>query len=150
MNKKISLLVIADSQEAKIFERISTKQNPAFELNLISKLDAELDTNHEKRDSGHNSVGSAGHGVEPHTDRRDVEKQKFATEICHALDELKKQKEFDDLILVASHKMLSDIEHSLSNELAKKVSHKLAKNLLEFKNSDIKDYIEKNPEIFNS
>lgn len=140
-NKKISLIVVADAHEAKIFEKIGHK---VFELNLISRIEAELDTNHEKRDSTHGGVGASRSGVEPHTDRRDVEKQKFASEISKHLSELKKQKTFDNLILVASHKILQDVEQSLSNELAKKVSNKLAKNLLEFKNHEIKEYIEKN------
>ena len=140
MNKSISLLVIADSQEAKIFEKIGDKN---FDLHFISKIEAELDSNHEKPGRTFNSTGSIRHAIEPHTDRRQVEKHKFAEKISHALVELEKEKHFEGFILLASNKMLEELDHTLSEQLKHKITHKLAKDLIEFSTADLKEYLEK-------
>ena len=54
---------------------------------------------------------------------------------------MNKEQPCDDLILLASHKMLQELEDTLSNELKQKVTHKLAKNLIEFNNDEIREYI---------
>ena len=140
MNKSISLLVIADSHEAKFFEKIGNKN---FDLHLISKIEAELDTNHEKLDSTFNSTGFIRHSVEPHTDRRQVEKHRFAEKISHALIELEKGRKFEGLILLASHKMLAELDHVLADQLKRKITHRLAKDLIDFTTANLKEYLEK-------
>lgn len=106
------------------------------------QVEAELDSNHEKRDTSFGSASSPRHGVEPHTDRRDVEKHKFAEKISHALEELEKTKPCDDLVLVASHKILEEIQETLSHHLKQKITHKLAKNLVQMSFTEIKEYLE--------
>lgn len=140
MNKSISLLVIADSHEAKIFEKIGDKN---FDLHLVSKLEAELDSDHEKPGRTFNSSGSVRHAIEPHTDRRQVEKHKFAEKISHTLIELEKVNRFDGLIILASHKMLAELDHVLSDQLKHKITHRLAKDLIDFTTTDLKEYLEK-------
>ena len=54
---------------------------------------------------------------------------------------MNKEQPCDDLILLASHKMLQELEDTFSNELKQKVTHKLAKNLIEFNNDEIREYI---------
>mgnify|MGYP001593278771 CR=1 FL=1 len=139
MKKSISLVVIADIQIAKIFEKNGDKK---FDLHLISTLEAELDSNHEKRDTSFGSASSPRHGVEPHTDRRLVEKHKFAEKISHSLEELEKAKAYDALILVTPHKMLEEIQETLGNPLKQKITHKLAKNLVQMSFAEIKEYLE--------
>lgn len=141
MNKPTSLVVVADSHEAKIFEKIGHK---IFDFNLICKIEADLDSNHEKPGRSFNSTGSLRHAIEPHTDRRLVEKHKFAEKISHTLQELEKTKSVDGLILIASHKVLEEIEKTLGNHLQHKVTHQVAKNLLEFTDAEIKSYLSEN------
>lgn len=138
MKKPISLVVIADSQEAKIFEKIGDKE---FDLNLISELKADLDSNHEKPGRTFNSTGSLRHGIEPHTDRRQVEKHKFAEKISETLFELEKAKHVDGLILLASHKVLEEIRKTLDHQLQTKITHKLAKDLIEYTPNELKEYL---------
>ena len=143
MNNKTSLVVIADSHNAKFFEKIGDQN---FDLKFVCALEAELDFDHEKAGRTFNSTGSIRHGIEPHTDRRQVEKHDFAEKISDKLLEIEKEKPVDGLILMASHKVLEEIEKTLNDQLKKKVTHKLAKNLIEFSNDELKEYLEKNCE----
>ena len=64
-----------------------------------------------------------------------------SAKISKTLFDMNKEQPCDDLILLASHKMLQELEDTLSNELKQKVTHKLAKNLIEFNNDEIREYI---------
>lgn len=139
MKKPISLLVIANAHEAKIFEKVGHEK---ITLNFICNIEAELDSNHEKAGRTFNSTGSIRHGIEPHTDRRQVEKHEFAKKISKTLEELEKETYFDGLILMASHKMLEEIDNSLNHQLKEKITHKLAKDLTEYTTEEIKEYLE--------
>lgn len=138
MKKPTSLVLIADGQMAKIFEKIGSQK---FDLNLLSEMESELDTNHEKPGRTQNSSGTLRHGFAPHTDRRDVERHKFAEKISAALDELEREKKFDGVILIASHKILSEVEKTLSSGLKQKITHKLAKDLVEYKKDELEKYL---------
>jgi protein required for attachment to host cells len=140
MNKKISLVLIANSTEAKFFEKTG---NIKFELDLICEAVAELDSNHEKPGRAFSS-GSLRHAIVPHTDRRLVEKHHFAEKISQIIAEIEKERKFDGLILMGSHKILEELEKTLSNPLKKKITHKLAKDIIEFNKNEVKEYLEKN------
>lgn len=141
-NKPTSLLIIANAHEALIFEKSGPKNN--FDLKLVSELEAELDSNHEKPTRTFNSTGKIRHGVEPRTDRRKVERHKFAEEISKTSFDLETAKPYDHLILMGSHKMLQEIEDCLRPQLKAKISHKLAKDPLEFNSNELKEYVAKN------
>lgn len=141
MKKQNTFVIIASAKEAKIFEKIGDKN---FDLNLLCDIEAELDSNHEKPGRSFESVGALRHGIEPHTDRREVERHKFAKKISDSLSQLQKEKHCDGLILFASHKMLEELDHALDHELKKKIIHKMAKELMEFTNHELKEYIQKN------
>lgn len=136
IGEEISVLVLASSQEARIFAKIGDKN----ELNLLKEIKAELDTNHEKPGRTYNSSNPLRHAVEPHTDRREVERHHFAKKISETLTELEKAKPFDKLLLVASHKMLQEIGQSLDDHLSQKLIQKLAKDLSKFTNAEIQEY----------
>ena len=100
-------IVIVNAHHAKIFSKVfklAGKNNASFDL--LTELEAELDTNHEKPDRSFESVGTARHGVVPHTDRRDVEKQQFAKKVYEYLKIAENKNQFEDLILVASPRMM--------------------------------------------
>lgn len=140
MKKEISFIVVASSQEARIFEKIGNKN----ELKLIGEVTAELDSNHEKPGRTFGSMNSLRHGIEPRTDRREVERHKFAKKIFETLLELEKEKPSDKLILVASHKMLQEIEQTLNAQLTQKVTQKLAKDLDKFTDAEVTEYFKSN------
>ena len=146
MKKSVSIVTIADSQKARIFEKIGHQD---FELNLLSELEANKDDYHEKPGRSFNRFGKMRHAIEPHTDRRDVERRTFAEKISGMLNQLQEVKNADRLILLTSHQLLEDLDEVLSEELQKKISHKFTKDLSKFTNSEVKDYLEKNLEKMN-
>lgn len=138
MNKPTFLVLIADSHEAKIFEKVGKKQ---FDLNFVSKLEADLDNGNEKPGRGLGNTGSMVHATAPHADRHQVEKHHFAEKISKAVADLDNAKNYEGLILIASHKILEELNHTLSKHLQSKVTYRLAKNLHEFSTEEIKKYI---------
>jgi len=137
MKKPISLIAIASSQTAKIFEKIGSKK---FDFNLICEMEAVLDSNHEKPGRAFNSV-TLRHGIEPHTNRRQVEKHQFATKISQTLAGLNSKNHYDDLVIMGSHKMLEELEKTLNMPLKQKMAHRIPKDIVGFTNNDIKKYI---------
>lgn len=141
MSKKVtSFLVLADSHQAKIYQKVGDKE---FNLFLIHTLKADLDSNHEKMTSTFNSTGAIRHGVEPHTDRREVEHQKFARAIANYLEDEDKKGHIEGLIIIASHQMMEYIEKTLSKHLHQKILHKLSKDIVKLTDLEVKEYLEK-------
>lgn len=137
MNKNtITWVVVADAHSARIFSKI--KKEP---LALIHQLSADLDFEHKKPGRTFNSTGSLRHAVEPHTDPKDVEKQHFVEKIIPILKSASNNNEFEDLILVASPKMLGILGNNLGEQLTKKLVAKLDKNITSMKDGEIEDYL---------
>lgn len=141
MKKPVSLIAVASSQTAKIFEKIGNKK---CRLNLICEMEAILDSEHEKPGRTFNSVGSLRHGIEPHTNRRQVEKHQFATRISETLAGLDHENCYEDLVLMASHKMLQELNKTMKSGLKQKTSHKIPKDIVGFANHDIERYVGEN------
>lgn len=138
-NELKNWIVLANAHHAKIFARTGKKNSPVF--TFISQLEAELDTVHEKPGRTKDRVGSNHHAIEPHTDRRDVEHQKFARQIYDVVKNAEKEKQFTGLILVASSHMLECINDVFDDELQKKVKDKLMKNIVDFSEKEVKEYL---------
>lgn len=138
-NELKNWIVLANAHHAKIFAKTGKKNSPVF--TFVSHLEAELDTMHEKPGRTKDRVGSNHHAIEPHTDRRDVENQKFARQIYDFVKNGEKQNQFKGLILVASPRMLDCINQTLDDELQKKVQEKLMKNIVDFSENEIKEYL---------
>ncbi len=139
MKKSHSLLIIADSHSAKIFNKIGDK---TFDLELISTLVADLDEVHKQPQRVQDSMGSSRHAIEPRTDRREVERHGFAQKISDNLFELHKtNNDADGLIIIASHKLLQEIEDVLPNNLKSKITFKLAKDLMQFSDIELKEHL---------
>lgn len=140
MKKPISLTIVASSQDAKFFEKTGAQNS---DYRLIREITAELDSEHEKPGRTFSSTGSVRHAIEPHTDRRQVEKHHFAEKISENLLELEKSGQYEEFSLIASHAIMAELDKTLSNQLKQKITHKLAKDIVGFSNQDIKEYLVK-------
>lgn len=134
-----NLVIVANAHHAKFFSKIRT--DGKIKLEMVHDLEAELDTNHEKAGRTFNSNNSIRHGVEPHTDRRDVEKEKFARDIAAFLHEAQNQDLFEELTLLASPKMLGFLEKVLEKRIQDKIVEKFAKNIAELDDNEIREYL---------
>ena len=138
MNKHVTYIIVADSHSARIFSKLN-KKSP---LELLHQLVADLDLKeHKKPTKTYSNDGTLRHGVEPHTDPREVEKQHFAHEIINFIDHALKQNEFEDLILVAPPKMLGFLSNDLGEQLSKRVIKKIDKNITEMKIDELEKYL---------
>lgn len=132
-------IVIANAHHAKIFSKDGKRLKS--ELALVEALEADLDTNHEKPGRTFNSTGSLRHGVEPHTDRRDVEKEQFARKIFDFVKTGEKANRFQSLMLIASPRMLEMLNKVFDKDLQKKVTQSLTKNITDLSVFEVKEYL---------
>ena len=141
--KKNILIIVANSHKAIIFKKefqSNLDNHKIATLILIKELRAELDELHEKPGRTFNSTGKIRHGVEPHTDRRDIEKQNFANKIIENI-----QKEScDEIIIFAADKMLNILTNGFTKEISNKIKNKINKNILDFKMTEMREYILRN------
>lgn len=140
MPKTTTWIASINSHAAKFFERTEAETS---DPKLVLELAAELDSNHEKPGRTFNSVGSVRHGIEPHTDRRDVEKQKFAEQISKSLTNAEKENCFGKLILLASPKMLGILDKILDKKVQSKIISKSAINVTGLDAHGIRKYLER-------
>lgn len=138
MKKHITYIVVADSHCARIFSKFN-KQSP---LELVHHFAADLDLKeHKKPSKTFSDGGSLRHAVEPHTDPKEVEQQHFAHEVITFIDNALKQNEFEDLVLIASPKMLGVLNNDLSEQLSKKVVKKIDKNITKMTIDELEEYL---------
>jgi protein required for attachment to host cells len=176
MKQEIIWIAVADSHDVKIFQTIKNKpvcpidirdgdprkagrdscrvsvsrrdkgQNKKGEPQLIKEIKFESEPN-DKPGRTFDSFGSGRHAIEPHTDIKDVERQHFAHEISHFLCESVNCDQYDELILIAPHKMLNFLFEALDKKTQLKVSHKVHKNITEFHPHDLRKYLSDKAEI---
>ena len=87
-------------------------------------------------------AGEGRHGMEPRTNPREVEQERFAREIAGALDEADRRQRFDRLILVAPPAFMGLLRGILPPSLANKVSGALTKDLTKVAIHHLPDHLE--------
>lgn len=143
MTKEIThWVVVANAHQAKIFSKIANKKSSPFLL--IKEMKADLDSNHEKSGTGFSSAGGIRHGMDPHTDRRQVGKEKFAREIEKVLAQALNEKQYENLVLVISPSMAGAIESVFDKNLQNVVVNRLNKDIAEYSAQEAIEYLAEN------
>jgi len=135
-NSTVRWIAVIGSHKAYFFEKTNKPK-----LSLIQEIIADLDEEHNKPGRTFDSMGSARHGIEPHTDRREVERQDFSAKILEILCEGSRQNKFEKFILIADPKMLGIINHHLDKHLAAKLEKSFPKNFAEMEFNEIKEHV---------
>ena len=141
-NIKTTWIAVAGAHKAYFFEKGAKKK-----ISLFQKITAELDEEHSKPGRAFNNIvtgntiGSGRHAIDPHTDRREVEKQDFANRVTKNLSDGSKQNKFQKLIVIAEPKMLGLINRSLDKNLTAKMQKSLPKDIAEMRLSEIREYV---------
>ncbi|MGI9499593.1 MAG: host attachment protein [Geminicoccaceae bacterium] len=86
--------------------------------------------------------GEGRHSMEPRTDPRDVEQERFAREVSAALEQADRRERFDRLILVAPPTFMGLLRGILPPNLANKFGGELTKNLTKVAIRDLPDHLE--------
>lgn len=82
-------ILVADSARARIFE-IGMQDGQLFEVGGYANPEAHTkpaDSGYDKPPRAHESVGSARHAIEPHTDPHDKSAGKFAHGLAEILEQ---------------------------------------------------------------
>jgi protein required for attachment to host cells len=87
------------------------------------------------------SHGRARHAVEPKTDPHRAEKQAFAETLVAWLEERRRQKAFEGLVLVAPPVMLGDLRKLLTGELGACVVAEVDKDLTRLSDRDVAEHL---------
>ncbi|MGI9418219.1 MAG: host attachment protein [Geminicoccaceae bacterium] len=87
-------------------------------------------------------AGDGRHGMEPRTDPREVEQERFAREVVSALDEADRRQRFDRLILVAPPTFMGLLRDILPSSLTNKVGGELTKDLTKVAIHDLSNHLE--------
>ena len=135
MKKNIIWIAVIDSHKARFFQTL--KKEP---LSLIKEIILETEPN-PKPGRTFDSFGKGRHAIEPHSNFKDVERQHLSAQITEFLQESLNQNKFDDLILIATHKIGSTLEEKLSDQIKQKIIHIIHKNILDLSPSEIREYL---------
>lgn len=164
-SRKIPLtwFLVADGRTAQIYtykrvERLiprggdSSRQHydESWEKILVpvtgTKLDASSDENYETGNARlgrvFESQGSTRHMSEPREDIHDEIRHDFVKAITSKLSLAKSKKAFDQLVLVASPKMLGEIKKHLADNVRKSVVAELSKDFTKFNDKTLSQHLQ--------
>lgn len=124
-------ILVADESRARVF----AAQQANGELSELRSFTHPAGRAHgrdittERPPSTFESVGSARHAIEPHTDRETVEAGRFAQQLVSFLESGRLAHEFQRLVLVAAPRFLGVLRAELSGSLRNLVVLDLAKEV---------------------
>lgn len=134
-------IVVADGAKASIINySTKTKQFESVsggELSHVNKPTRDLVTG--KRGRVFQSAGSGRSAMEPPTDPHEHEKVVFAAEIVNELE--RREKEFDQLVLVAAPKTLGELRNKISKTIKNKVFEEIDKDLTNESSSQMEEHL---------
>jgi protein required for attachment to host cells len=116
-------IAIADGGQARILLNTGrtngVQQVPHAFFRDSHKASHELGT--ERPPRVHESQGGVRHAIEPRSDPHEQRKVQFLQKVSRFLNEARRNKEFDSLIVVAPAHALGSLRHHFSTEVTKSV-----------------------------
>jgi protein required for attachment to host cells len=125
-----ALVLVSDGRRARFLRNHGTPLQP--ELVLESTLDSDNPPTREQgTDRPGRYLGPDGHGRSAleETDWHQQAEERFAAQVANLLYHMEHANKFDDLVLVASPKMLGDLRARLHPEVAECVIAEIPKDL---------------------
>jgi len=124
-------IIVADGARARVFLNDGPGHGirELSEYTLNNKLKPNRDINADRPGRTFDSDGDGRHAMEPSTDPNRHEKQLFVKKIIAMLEGEDHKKTFDRIVLVAAPQTLGDLRSALSENLTRKLTGELAKDL---------------------
>jgi len=125
-----SWIVVADSARARVF----TRNNQHTQLEEIDNFIhpagrlREVDQQTDRPGRSFDSFGVGRHAMEPHTDWKKKESEKFSRQLCSYLSE--HTADFKDLTIVCPPEFMGLLRSHLDESIKDKVVQELTKNLV--------------------
>ncbi len=143
MSNDLTWILVADATTARVYEKPANQKHisdaPKYVLNREQARDGN--SHHEKLGRTHDIIGESRHNIEPATDPARYEQRLFARDIMQHLDDGRKRKAFDQLIIVAPPQFLGDLRKTLSPKMKSVVSDEVAKHLAHLPVDEIDDHL---------
>jgi protein required for attachment to host cells len=145
MNKKVFILV-ADGSRAKFLKRQNRHLAHVEDTHHPDEFPLFKDPGeHKPGVSLHSGPSSESHLYEPHTSRKEVERDYFSRKIAERINTL--YDAFDELILVAPAKLLGNLRSHLNPLVHKKIKQEVPKDFTKLSMGEIYEHLEMH-EIF--
>ncbi|MFP4648391.1 MAG: host attachment protein [Halorhodospira sp.] len=123
-------VVVADAARARVFESDRRSGEPMHERETWVNPELRLPAHERVTDrQGRMAAGEGRHAMEPSTDLKEVEAERFARELVRWLEQAWQQGRFEHLVLAAAPHFLGQIRHYLDNSLRGAVSYEIDKDL---------------------
>lgn len=126
MKPKKYLAVVMDAGHARLLTKLGRTGH------WTELRDFRADGHHHAGQSGtsHESMGSARHGVHPHSDPHRLDKKDFADQMAGRLAEITTAEAPDAVVLVAPPAVLGDLRRMLAPSVNKLITADLAKDFV--------------------
>jgi protein required for attachment to host cells len=146
MDKKKNWILLADSGNARIIERVA----PFGKLKEVLNLTHTHELTHEHGDDrpgrSFESASPTRHAYEPRSDWHELQKEDFARELATILKNAYETKEFEELSIFSAPHMLGLLRHHLNKSaLDSKIIKEYPKDVLSLPIEALQDYIDNLP-----
>jgi protein required for attachment to host cells len=123
-------ILVADAARARVFklEGPGMRLVPALERELISLNIPSHEIASDRPGRAFDSAGDGRHAMEPPTDPKRYEKQRFAHGVADLLDQHRRKNAFTRLVVVAPPQMLGDLRNAMTDELRKLIETEIGKD----------------------
>lgn len=141
--KKIWVLV-ANGHTGRVYE--SAKRNEGlkealpYELHIPNPPTA-MKHDDERPGRVHESANVSRHAIEPRSDAEKLSKAEFARHVASLLAEEARKGSYDELIVVAAPEFLGDLRDELSDEVRRKISGEVDKDLTHMPAKELRDRV---------
>ncbi len=143
---KKKLISVIDSQEANFYWAEGFKIKAEDEKLLMEKSTPMHDVQQLRQGMhsggvGRHSTQIPSHFFDPKHTKKESEQIEFGKKIADHLLKLKREKKYDELILVAGAKMLGSVRESLNKEVSSIISKEIPKELCKLNSAELEKHI---------
>lgn len=137
-------IVVADGSRAQIFLNSGpgTGLLPAMQHALVADNRPSGSISSDRPGRTFDSAGSGRHAMEPSTDPHRHAQMSFAHDLAELLDEKRKKKVFEQILIIAAPRMLGDLRLALKEETKKLVIGEIDKDLTKLSVKDLTSHLE--------
>ena len=139
---KSTFILVADNVRARIFTA-ETPSSPLQEIEALAHTEGRLHDREMTSDlpGKIKGEGSVGHAFEQPTDPKKHEADNFAHRIAQYLEEAHNTNKFEQLLIIAEPSFLGLLRNQLSEQIKKRVSFELDKNITTHSVDDIRKHL---------
>jgi protein required for attachment to host cells len=134
MKKTVTWILIADGSRARLIanQRSAEGYKQVIDTDFIADKRSTHDLGSERPGRTHDSTGEARHAMQSPTDAHREEKRHLAQRVSDFLEEQRRQKAFERLIVIAAPQALGDLRNNFSSSLQNMVVEEINKDLTMF------------------